>query len=102
MKSASVKSSDLTGLRSTEDYSAYNIVEMPVVTYGDLGHAEIRCEIIIGGVTFVDGTVTKTLTSQNFNLSHTCNLYFKKPITAHSNCHRFKINDGNVTLASFN
>ncbi len=91
VKSASVRSGSKTGVSTIDSVPDYQVLEMPVVIYGDLTSAEIRCEIIIGGVTYLDGSTTKTLRLADFDNYGTSKLVFKKLPTAHSNCHRFSI-----------
>jgi hypothetical protein len=71
-------------------------VEMAVVSYGDLAEAQILCHIIIGGVSYDDGTTAKTLFKGNFDALGTHNLLYIKPKSAHSNCHKFIIIQGCV------
>jgi F5/8 type C domain/PA14 domain len=91
LMSASVSSGSKTGVLITSNFPDYQILEMPIVVSGNLDTAEIRCDIIIGGVRYLDGTTTKSLSSANFDSFGTNVIFFKKPPAAHSNCHRFSI-----------
>ncbi len=75
---------------------------MPIVIAGDIGSACIKCNIIIGGVTFDDLTTAKVLMQQNLDKFGCASLVFIKPLSAHSNCHKFQITDGAAIIASFN
>jgi hypothetical protein len=102
VKSASVRSSDQTGPMIIASTATHDTLQMPVVTYGDLNNAEIQCQIIIGGVTYTDGTTSKTLKSSDFDAFGTHQLLFQKLKTAHSNCHRFSIWSNGVRIANYN
>lgn len=98
VKSASMRSTDMTGASATVSVATYQIVEMPVITYGDIGNAEIRCHIIIGGVTYMNGTTFHSIFKQDIDEFNSYILSFKKLRTAHSNCHRFEVihNSSNI------
>jgi hypothetical protein len=102
VKSVSVRSDDMTGNLAIESYPTYDVVELPVVFNGDLDTAEIRCEIIIGGVTFTDGSTMKSLYRSDFDEYGTTKFYFDKPISAHANCHRFSIWHNGTRVAFYN
>ena len=102
VKGVSIRSGDLTGNLLHVSYSTYDVVELPVVFNGDLNTAEIRCEIIIGGVTFTDGTTIKSLNQTSFDEFGIAKLYFNKPFAAHSNCHRYSIWHNGIRIAYFN
>lgn len=102
VKSVSIRSSDQTGNFAIETYPTYNIIELPVVINGDLDTAEIRCEIIIGGVVYTDGGTVKSLFGPDFDSLGTCKLNFNKPSSAHSNCHRFSVWHNGVCIAFYN
>ena len=88
IKSVLIRMSASTGNILREYYSTHSIVELPVVVYGDLDSAEIRCDVIIGGLTFLGGGSSKSLYAASFDAFGTTSLMFKKPASAHSNCHR--------------
>jgi hypothetical protein len=102
VKSVRIRSDDMTGNLATESYPTYDVIELPLVVNGDLNTVEIRCEIIIGGVTFTDGSSSKSLTQTSFNEFNTTQLYFKKPINAHSVCHRYSVWCNDIRIAYFN
>lgn len=102
VKSLDVRSGSTAGIRLVDTIAGYQILEMPVVMCGDIDTAEIRCEIIIGGVTYQDGTTTKSLKFSDFDEFGVTPLIFKKPLTAHSNCHRFSIWHNGVRVAYYN
>jgi len=99
VKSLSVRSSDLTGSFAIENNQTFETVVLPVVIDGDLDTAVIRCDTIIGGVTFADGTTVQNLNRSMFDAYGTCNLLFHKAQDAHSNCHRFSIWHHGVRIA---
>ena len=102
VKAVSVRSDDQTGNKVMEIFPTYKILMLPVVINGDISDAEVRCEIIIGGVTFDDGKTIKTLFKSDFGSGGDHQLLFQKPLTAHSNCHRFVIWSNGVRIAHFN
>ena len=102
VKSASVRSSSKTGVLTLEYIPGFQVLEMPIVIYGDLTSAEIRCEIIIGGVSYMDGSTTMSLRLADFDGYGTTELVFKSPSTAHSNCHRFSIWHNGTRIAYYN
>ena len=102
VKSASVRSSDQTGPLAVENYLTYQIVEMAVVVYGDIGNAEIQCQIIIGGVTYTDGNTVRNLTATSFNSWNEHILIYNKPRVAHSNCHKFNVRQQFLNITQFN
>ncbi len=102
VKSVSVRSSDLTGNIPVVGYETYEILRLPIVEIGALDNAEIRCEIMIGGVTFTNGSTSKTTRLADFDTFGVSNLEFIKPYTAHSNCHRFSIWQNSVRIAYYN
>jgi len=100
--SVSVRTNDLTG-NILDSYDATtSTVSLPVVVSGDLGDAEIRCNIIIGGVTFADGTTVNSLCAADFDSYGTANLHFIKANTAHSNCRQFSVWRRGICIATFN
>jgi|GEM_PF-487790 len=102
VKSTSVRGGDLTGSTIIIHTDTMQTVKMAIVTYGDLAEAEIRCDIIIGGVTYTDGTTTKNLVQENFDPYGVSEVLFRKPPSAHSNCHKYTILQNGVTVAKFN
>ena len=74
---------------------------MYVVVTGDLDGAEIRCTIVIGGVTFDDGTTTKSLWAADFDDLGIGNLLFLKANTAHANCRTFSVWKDEVRVGDF-
>ena len=98
VKSASIRSTDMTGPLVISSDTIHQIIEMPVISYGDIGNAEIRCHIIIGGVTYLDGTTSQSIFKQDFDIFDKCILKFKKPKSAHSNCHRFEVLHDNLNI----
>ena len=102
VKSASVRGGDLTGSTIIIHTDTMQTVKMALVTYGDVAEAVIRCDIIIGGVTYTDGTTTKNLVQENFDPYGVSEVLFRKPPSAHSNCHKYTILQNGVTVAQFN
>jgi hypothetical protein len=102
VKCARVRSGDETGNVPIEGFLTYEILRSAVVVSGEIATAEIRCEIIIGGVTFTDGTTVKSSYSTDFDDFNTRNLEFNKPYTAHSNCRRFSVWQNGTRVAYYN
>ena len=102
MKSVCVRTNDMTGniLVGSDDLTW--TIRMPVVVSGDLSGAEIRCRIIIGGVTFIDGTTSISLWAKDFDQFGTGSLLFLKVDGAHANCRKFSIWKNGINLANFN
>ncbi len=94
VNSVSIRSSDLTGNIRVGLLGVNQLIDMPVVAYGNLVDVKVRCEIIIGGVTYFDGSTIKDITSVNFLENDTHVLQFVKTVGAHSNCHRFRVYQG--------
>ncbi len=102
VQSVCVRTNDFTG-NIVEAYNATTTtLKLPVVANGHFGDAEIRCKIIIGGVTFADGTTTFTLRAPDFDPFGSASLFFIKSNSAHSNCRQFSIWSAGVCLATFN
>lgn len=102
VKSASMRSNDQTGNKLTSYTYATSLLELPVVTYGESSGLVIECEIIIGGVTFTDGSTKKTLNPQDFDIYGVSSLHFIKNNSAHSNCRRFSVFCSGQRIAYFN
>jgi hypothetical protein len=102
VKSATIRSSDMTGPLIISSTSNMQTVEMAVVSYGDLSEVVIRCEIIIGGVVYDDGSSAKTISPTSFNAAGETILTFLKPSGAHSNCHKFVVRHNDIVIANFN
>jgi predicted solute-binding protein len=100
VKSVCVRTGDTTGPMVIATSSVSQTLQMPIVVYGDLAEAEIFCNIIIGGVTYTDGTTTKILKKINFDSMGVYNLFFIKPTAAHANCHKFAIKQGVTSIAN--
>lgn len=92
----------MTGVSAIDYVDGMQIIEMPVVIEGDLDNAEVRCEIIIGGVTYLDGTTTESLYLTDFDAFGIRELLFKKPFSVHSNCHRISIWHNGTRVAYYN
>ncbi len=101
VKSFSVRGGDSTGLQAIGMAGSLQQVEMPIVAYGDIGGAEIRCVIFQGGVTFADGTTSQSMNSSSFDTFHTTVLEFLRPLSAYAVCHEYRIFDGNQRIAFF-
>ena len=101
VKSASFRSGCLTGNVVMGGYSTSQLVMLPVVVSGDLDTAEIRCNTIIGGVTFADGTTIQRLFRNNFDAYGTSQVAFKRLLSAHAVCHRFSIWHNGVCVVAY-
>jgi hypothetical protein len=99
---ASLRSNDETGNYITQYGNPISTIELPVVTYGNMTNATVVCEIIIGGVTFEDGSTSKTLQQSDFNEYNSAHLTFLKNNAAHSNCRRFSVFHNGIRIAYFN
>ncbi len=102
MKSASVRSSDVTGNIRAGIYNGMQIIDLPVVFYGDYSSVKTHCHIIIGGVTYQDGTTSKVISSIDIDNFDAHLLRFFKSVTSHSNCHKFTIFEKSEIIAVFN
>ena len=75
-------------------------VTMPVLVDGNFEGTSITYEIIIGGVTFDDGSLFRTLLpGSQAELRWAEEMHFHKIGTAGSNCYRTSINQGNTRIA---
>jgi hypothetical protein len=102
IKSFSVRGGSLTGPLAVQTTGSIQLVEMAVVSYGDMGNAQIRCEILQGGVTYLNGTTTYTMSLSSFASMNTANLQFNRPLSAYAICHRYEVYDQNILIALFN
>lgn len=102
LKNVGMRSDDKTGNYATETYPTYQVIALPVVMTGDMSEVEVSCEIFIGGVTFTDGTTVKTIRYTDLDETGVAKLYFNKPKTAHSNCHRYSVWHKGVRIAHYN
>ena len=102
MRSVRVRTNDMTG-NILESYGdPISLVRMPVVVSGSLDGAEIRCSIVIGGVTFMDGTTSNSFWAKDLDEIGIGSLLFLKANSAHSNCRTFSVWKDGVRLAIFN
>jgi hypothetical protein len=77
-------------------------IGLPVVLTGDLDGVEIRCDIKIGGVTFLDGSTSKSLWRADFDAQGVASYTFLKAAQAHSACHVFSFWHDGVRIATWN
>lgn len=95
-----VRSGAETSLTTLETVGGVSRVEMPVVINGLWPDAEVRIEIFIGGVTFSDGSLTRTL-----SLPGSCDAFgtsmieFLKVGNAGATCHRVSVWQGGRRIA---
>ena len=82
-----------------ETYSdASRLVETMVILSPVLPDITVRVRIIVGGVTFDDGTTYKELSAADFDTLGQCRLRFIMPASARTaNCHSIKIVQGEAT-----
>jgi len=101
VKSVSVRSGDLAGNIYESIGDPISTARMYVVVSGNLAGAEVRCNIVIGGVTFDDGTTSKSLGVGDFDDFGVGSLLFLKANTAHANCRKFSVWKDGVRVADF-
>jgi hypothetical protein len=101
LKSVRVRTNDMTGNSMGKYGNPISTVRMPIVVSGDLARAEIRCKIVIGGVTFIDGSTEISLWAKDFDELGVGSLRFLKSNSAHSNCRKFSVWKDGVNLATF-
>jgi hypothetical protein len=102
VKSASIRSSDMTGNQRVGMLNGLQLINLPLVAYGDFNGVRIDCAIIIGGVTYIDGSTMKFISYADLANNQTQVLNFQKPVNAHSSCHKFTIYQNNTTIATYN
>jgi PKD repeat protein len=77
-------------------------VEMPVIIDGIRPEITLAVEIIIGGVTFDNGSLQKTLAyPADVSPEGDSLLHFYKTSTSGSNCHRIKVSQDQTIIAYF-
>ena len=101
VKSVRLRSHDKAGNIYESFGDPISTARMYVVVTGDLDGAEIRCTIVIGGVTFDDGTTTKSLRATDFDELGVGSLLFLKANTAHANCRTFRVWKDGVSVGDF-
>jgi hypothetical protein len=101
VKSVRIRSHDKAGNIYESFGDPISKVRMYVVVTGDLDGAEIRCNIVIGGVTFDDGTTIKSLGGADFDELGVGSLLFLKANTAHANCRTFTVWKDSVRVGRF-
>gem|GEM_PF-2532075 len=101
VKSVRVRSGHLAGNIYESIGELVSTARMYVVVSGDLAGAEIRCDIIIGGVTFTDGTTRKSLWTADLDELGVGSLLFLKANSAHANCRKFSAWKDGVRVADF-
>lgn len=100
VKSVCIRSNDKAGNIYESIGDPISTARLYVVVSGDLAGAEIRCNIVIGGVTFDDGSTTKSLWAADFDELGVGSLLFLKPNTAHANCRTFTVWKDGVCFGS--
>jgi hypothetical protein len=71
------------------------LVEMMLVIHPVLPDVIIQMDVIVGGVIFIDGTITKTLTAADFDSQGRCFIRFIRPASAKTSvCHSIRIWQG--------
>jgi F5/8 type C domain/PA14 domain len=91
IKNVSLRTSAATGNKLLSYTATHTEYELPIVVTGDLSSAEIRCNTLIGGVTFTDGTSVKSLYTTDFDVMGTASYSMKITNGSHSNCHRISV-----------
>jgi len=75
-----------------------NLIEM-TLSFGNIpDDFRIRLEIFVGGVTFLDGTVEKEFTADDFDEQGTLKVLMVQSSGKRTNCHRVKIFQGDKQL----
>jgi hypothetical protein len=101
VKTIRVRSGELAGNFYESVGDPISTARMYVVVSGDLAGAEVRCNIVIGGVTFDDGTTSKSLWAADLDEFGVSSLLFLKSNSAHSNCRKFFVWKDGVRVADF-
>jgi len=99
VKTIRVRSGNLAGNFYESISDPISTARMYVVVTGTLDGAEVRCNIVIGGVTFDDGTTSKSLWATDFDEYGIGSLLFLKANAAHANCRKFSVWKGGVRVA---
>ena len=88
---------DVEVLSTFEDGS--RLVAMGLVLSPVLSQVAVRVNIVVGGITFDDGTLIKTLTSADFNALGESQVRFILPASATTSvCHETRVYQGPVLL----
>jgi hypothetical protein len=101
VKSVRLRSHDKAGNIYESFGDPISKARMYVVVTGDLAGGEIRCTIVIGGVTFDDGTTVKSLWAADFDEFGVGSFLFLKANTAHANCRTFSVWKDGVRVGDF-
>ena len=71
------------------------LVEMLLVLHPVLPDVRIEMNVIVGGVVFLDGTISKSLTDKDFDSQGRCFVRFIRPATAKTSvCHAIRVWQG--------
>lgn len=75
------------------------LVEMMLVLSPTLSDLTLQLDVIVGGVVFEDGTISKQLTAANFDAQGRCIVRFIRPASAKTSvCHSITIKQGNTVI----
>ena len=75
------------------------LVEILLVLSPVLPDLTVTLDAIVGGVTFEDGSVSKTLHASDFNANGQCALRFLRPASARTSiCHSIKVQQGDAIV----
>jgi hypothetical protein len=102
VKSICVRSDDYTGYTCEGFADGLLRMWLPVVLTGDLHGVEIRCDVKIGGVTFLDGSTSNSLRGADFGAEGVAGFTFLKAASAHSACHQISFWQNGVPIAKWN
>lgn len=99
----SLRFADKTSVTFLEEYPDGDMkVAMPVVVHPVIPDVEVECELYLSGVHYLDGSLTKILTAEDFDAMGSNTLLFVAPPAIASNCHRFKVWQNGVLLSYSN
>jgi hypothetical protein len=85
-----------TYLRTVQTYPDQSeLVEMMMILSPLLPDVQVRMDLIVGGVVFEDGTITKMFTASDFDNLGRCTVRFIRPASAKTSvCHSITLNQG--------
>lgn len=102
VKSCTVRAGALTGNLFSNVTVTEAMVDIYFVVYGDMGGSVITCDLFQGGVTFVDGTLSSSLASVDFDVYGVSKMRTRKLHSAHAVCHRVSVWENGLRIANFN
>jgi hypothetical protein len=89
-----------TYTKVVETYADHSeLVEMMLVLHPVLPDIRIEMNVIVGGVVFLDGTISKTLVDKDFDAQGRCFVRFIRPASAKTSvCHSIRVWQGDTLI----